>query len=913
MGKSYLLDCVVEAVREMRYQVARSDLLERDSALAFQFLRGLSSSSAPLPRSDSGDEAWWSRDQGGSSEPLTPTGEAERLLRARAFLHSLLRGMARRDTVVVVDDAHWADPDSAALLEDLLRRPPEIPLALILARRPRQTQLGLKVELARAVRLGTATRVELRPLDTKETVSLIGEEHARQLGPNGIEELHRRGEGNPLYLRALRVAVRDGVRDYDLPEQEAPQLLGDIHLLPPDAALLLDAAAVMGTEVFDPGALSAAVGLSAERGDRALRHLCARDLLRPDETGTAYYFRHEVLRHVVRGAVSSVRKAALHRKLADSLAEQRVAATELARHIEGAQAVPSASDVSVLLKAAEEVIACSPEDAIRWLRHGLKSAPAGETRGNVILMLASALANSGRLTESCDLLHEALMTETSLPDFQRVQAASVCALSECFMGRYAEAQNLLRAGTTPASRKARMAQVELTISRALVALFDGHPPTDEEIVAAWQTATAEDDRLSVAGVLALRAFCGSLEGDVAMARESARESALTIDAEPDERMAHKGAYLAILGWSETFLGEFDAAERHFIRGRALTRRFGQRLVLVLQLLGLSTVYRRTGLIPKARSVIEDARENAHRIRAENVESIALALELQGMMWLEFENKEQDLVPLAERTVRNLHKGGSWLGLSAKLSLATAAWSSGDPRRCSMLILDAGGGPELPQFPPILRPACFEMLAAVNVEIGYTDVDEWARRATACAQSLGLPYLDAIAMVARGHAAVAREQGEQALALYREAADGFSRVGMIGFRSRALTLAADVAATLGEHALVESLLFLAMDLANQCGNEATVASIGERLERTRGRRTEEDRETREILAGLTNREREIAALARTGRRTRSIAQELSVSPRTVDVHLARIYRKLNISSRTQLAWLLNGRELGAPPR
>jgi len=45
--------------------------------------------------------------------------------------------------------------------------------------------------------------------------------------------------------------------------------------------------------------------------------------------------------------------------------------------------------------------------------------------------------------------------------------------------------------------------------------------------------------------------------------------------------------------------------------------------------------------------------------------------------------------------------------------------------------------------------------------------------------------------------------------------------------------------------------------------------------------------------------------RDGKKTREIAMVLSVSPRTVEVHLTRIYRKLNVGSRIALALLLAG--------
>ncbi|MFD7731871.1 helix-turn-helix transcriptional regulator, partial [Kitasatospora phosalacinea] len=70
-----------------------------------------------------------------------------------------------------------------------------------------------------------------------------------------------------------------------------------------------------------------------------------------------------------------------------------------------------------------------------------------------------------------------------------------------------------------------------------------------------------------------------------------------------------------------------------------------------------------------------------------------------------------------------------------------------------------------------------------------------------------------------------------------------------------------------------------------------------------------------LALLTGRERQITALAVEGARTREIADRLFLSPRTVDAHLAKIYRKLGVTSRTALGALLaaeGGRQaLGGP--
>ncbi|NLF03708.1 MAG: LuxR family transcriptional regulator [Actinomycetales bacterium] len=58
-----------------------------------------------------------------------------------------------------------------------------------------------------------------------------------------------------------------------------------------------------------------------------------------------------------------------------------------------------------------------------------------------------------------------------------------------------------------------------------------------------------------------------------------------------------------------------------------------------------------------------------------------------------------------------------------------------------------------------------------------------------------------------------------------------------------------------------------------------------------------------LASLTAREQEIASLASGGMTSRAIAQRLTLSVRTVDSHLARVFAKLGVHSREDLAGIL----------
>ncbi len=64
-------------------------------------------------------------------------------------------------------------------------------------------------------------------------------------------------------------------------------------------------------------------------------------------------------------------------------------------------------------------------------------------------------------------------------------------------------------------------------------------------------------------------------------------------------------------------------------------------------------------------------------------------------------------------------------------------------------------------------------------------------------------------------------------------------------------------------------------------------------------------TPDLLAALSEREREVALLAARGAANKVIARELGITERTVKAHLSSAFEKLHIKDRVQLALLANG--------
>lgn len=229
---------------------------------------------------------------------------------------------AGQPTLLVLDDAQWADPDTLAFLPHLVQWAHGAPLLLLLT--VRQEHLPeLSGTVADLQRSGVLVEVSLGPLDLS-AVAQLARHLVGGLDAATVAALHAHTHGDPLYVCEL---LRAGWPDIGgIPERLHAVIAARFSELSAAARGVLDTIAVLGTaaeremlSTLHPDATL----------DTVLAELWARRLIRigvDDRVDLA----HDEMRTVAYQALDPATRRALHRRIAEAV--RRSASPELLAH-----------------------------------------------------------------------------------------------------------------------------------------------------------------------------------------------------------------------------------------------------------------------------------------------------------------------------------------------------------------------------------------------------------------------------------------------------------------------------------------------------------------------------------------------------------------------------------------------------
>jgi DNA-binding NarL/FixJ family response regulator len=792
----------------------------------------------------------------------------------RAFL-ALLRLLAQDERVLLaIDDLQWLDPASASVLSFAARRLGDARIGVLVTHRD---EGRLPVDLVEAFDDGRREELRLGPLSLGALTHLVRSRFGVRITRPALARIHEASGGNPMYglefARSLSEADWPQLGPMPVPPSLRDLVRARVERYPRHVRGLL--ALVAACERPAPTILakvdpSAASSLETAVNDGAVTI---------DDDGLVR-FTHPLLASAAYGELSLGQQRAVHRKLAE--ASENV--EERARHLTLGSVGPDPAIGSLLDEAAERARARgAPDSAVELAQEAIRVTPAADRvdRDERRLALARYLFHAGRHADAAACIDALLASGASGP--LRAQALLLClpvehdvdviawkleeALEHTGKDRHLRAQVLLSLSVILVARDELEAGESLAREAAELAEESG----DQALQATALLAVAR--RAGVAGrpdaallepALALAERHGTLpgwptprrvtavevmlwEGDLRHARELLEAELEAVLREGREH--DRAPVLIVLTEAEWHAGRWERAERYLEDLDELVE-YGDQSAEKYLLLA-------RGRLAAARGLVDDARRL-----------------------------------LAESSARSqaLHSPA----LSPSWALGSLALSLDDPAAAWEALEGIERAPAHGTFH-------LERLVAFADAIEALIALDRLERAEGLLSALEHPFLTRhlwatrAAQRCRALLLLARGDAMAAVASAERAADGFEAGGFPLDHARALLVAGEALRRAGERRRAGEKLDAAKTIFDRLGAAVWADRAAKELRRARPR-PRRDRD-------LTNAERRVATLVAAGKKNREVAAQLFTTVATVEAHLTRIYRKLGIRSRADLARLV----------
>jgi ATP/maltotriose-dependent transcriptional regulator MalT len=843
--------------------------------------------------------------------------------RSHRAVRVLLEQLAQATPLVLVlDDFHWADPASVELLGTLLRRPPAAAVLTVVALRPHQMPERLAAALERAHRAAALTPVELGALTPDEARELLGE----RVDAAGAAVLYQESGGNPFYLEQLARSPKPAagatpapsLTGLEVPPAVAASLSEELALLSHLRRLVLEGAAVAG-DPFEPELAAAAAAASEAEAMDAVDELLERDLIHTTDVPRRFRFRHPLIRRAVYEGTAGGWRLGAHERCAEALAARGATAAARAYHVERSAREGDLGAVAVLREAGEVAARLAPESAARWFGGALRllpqTAPAQE-RVELLLACARALAAAGRFADG----HKAVLEAAAIvPGEQSTLSTTVTTVGagiERFLGRYEQAHVRLVKALGDVPEAASVESVELLIELTLNEFYRSRFEAMHDWAArAVSTAKVLGDRALTAAAAAMPAFADAMTGPTEVARSRRAEAAALIDELSDEELVLRPDAAGWLAIAEVYLDLYVEADAHASRALRLARETSQGDPLHRLYPVQPRIWYVRGKLAEAAELLDGAIEGGRLLGSPptlagnlfNRSVVALAV---GDLDLALATAEEGV-----ELTRDLDEG--FVTAWAAVRLAAVLLETGRPVEAGELLLARGGGEKLTLIPGNWKVYCLELLTRCWLALDRRDeAQRAAHLAEVTTAAVRLPL--ATAWADRASAAVALRSGDTARAIERAlaSADAAQKVGAPIESALSRTLAGRALAQTGQSDQAVAQLQRAAATFDTCGalryRESAERELG-KLGHRPHRRTRAGKADGVGVEVLTERELQVAELVVDRKTNPQIAAELFLSQKTVETHLRNIFRKIDVSTRVELARVMERAELetGAP--
>jgi DNA-binding CsgD family transcriptional regulator len=883
IGKTTLWHDTLNRARERGFVVLASRAVAAESVLAYAALADLLSdvdestwADLPAPQQQSLDAALLRRR--GQAAP----SDARAVAAAFVSVLDRLATQAQGPVLLAIDDVQWVDVSSANVVGFAARR---LPRGVGLICTTRSADVAARVQLAdpAAVR-----RIRLQPLTVGELHQVLTLRLGTSPARPTLLRIHQISGGNPFFGLELarEVDTNIGPGSLPLPGSLNELVSSRIRRVGADAQEVLLAVASLPDPTIRM--VAQATDSTAERVLEALGEAETRAVVAID--GNRISFTHPILAHGVYTEASPRRRRAMHRRLAELVFEPELRA----RHLALSDATGEPTTIEALDAAAEIAQTRGAPAAAAELLELAIGLGADDSARRILCATHYFLAgDAGRARQ---LLQAVVDDAPAGPP--RAEALHQLGLVRLHDDSFSEAAQLLeRAVLDSSTDEALRVRILVSLSYALV-----NAGQIEQAYLRVQLAVAEAERLDIksliSAALGMRAMLDYMSGRGFDRAALQRAVDLEDEYQPIPLAFRPSVQMTLL---RAWTGELDAAREAMVTvGRqCVSAGEENELTFVAFQLTLIDIWR--GDFGGAARTAEQAMERASQLGGDFPMFIALTLRAGVSAYLgRADEARRDLNEATAAAQRcDSSRLGEWpITLRGFIEVSCGNYQAALDAVAPLLAMVQGW----PDATEIIAASYLPEAIEAMIGLGRLDdaeplidtLERNGRRLDRAWMLAAALRCRAMLLAARGDLAAATGTAELAMTEHQRLPMPFERARtqlLLGQLQRRQRQREASAATLRE------ALRTFEELGTQLWAERAKTELGPGI--SGKQRTD----------GLTPSEQRVAELAVSGMTNRDIAAALFISPKTVEVNLSRIYRKLGIHSRMELyrVW-----ESGAPP-
>ncbi|ANW67442.1 hypothetical protein BCA37_04545 [Mycobacterium sp. djl-10] len=869
IGKTTLWLSGLAAARERGYRVLAARPGSAESTLSYTSLADLIGSvdagawsTLPGPQRHALDRVLLRIDAGAT--PTDPRAVAAALL-------SLLHRLALESAVLLaIDDLQWLDASSRYAVAFATRRLPERVAMLVTTRTdPDSVAATTWLQLPAPDMI---QRITLQPFGIDGLHAIIAGRVDTAFPRSTVRKIHELSRGNPFYgLELARSLNDDLVEPTSLPASLAGVVRARIGRLDENVRRALLAVAC----VAEPNVDIVSRAVDSDADDLVLSLQQAEHAGIVDIERGRIRFAHPLLAVGVYAEAGPALRRAMHARLANLVDDPE----RRARHLALAATSVTPSTLETLDTAAELARKRgAPAAAAELLDLALGLEPGGDTPERRIRAAGHHVGagNSGRAR---DLLNSAIAD--SPPGGLRAGAIMMLAVVELFDNSFLDGVTILERGLHEVGKHVflrGMMLVTLTFALLNVGRFQD---ASEKVEQSVQVATSSGSAALLAQALSMRAMVRFLQGH-GLQHTDLRRALELEDTDADVPIAFRPTVqnALLLSWSGHIGSARDALDS--IRRACLERGQEGELVFVSFHACFAAIW--SGELQRAAQLADDTVERAQQLGGNVSQFIALTTRAAARAYAGREVEARS--DLAEAFAANTRSGFAamreWpvtvLGfLEVSLGNYRAALTTLAPLIARVTAMPDATEMSAAAFIPDAVEALIAMRRFDEAEPLIGMLERNGRR-------LDRPWMLAVGARCRSMLLAAREESDAALRVAQEALVKHERVAMPFERARTLLALSMIQRRSRQEQLADLSCSQALTVFEELGTSLWASRAREAMD-TRPR--------------LTAAEQRVARLTATGMTNSEVAATLFVSPKTVEFHLAGIYRKLGIRSRAEL--------------